>query len=86
MPSPFGMMTNEVTSESFRVSWSPPARDVVLYRLSWSPSEGGDTKEVSYLMYEYIRHCKACFSPVFIEKFLKKFDIESTYYYPSLHD
>ncbi|XP_057195961.1 collagen alpha-1(XIV) chain isoform X2 [Triplophysa rosa] len=46
VPAPFGMMTNEVTSESFRVSWSHPARDVVLYRLSWSPSEGGDTKEV----------------------------------------
>ena len=34
---------------SVRVSWDHSADDVVLYKLSWAPFIGGDTKEVSVL-------------------------------------
>ncbi|KTG38707.1 hypothetical protein cypCar_00013727, partial [Cyprinus carpio] len=46
VPAPFSLMTSEVTSESFRVSWSHPARDVVLYKMAWSPTEGGQEMEM----------------------------------------
>ncbi|KAL1259248.1 hypothetical protein QQF64_009825, partial [Cirrhinus molitorella] len=46
VPAPFSLMTSEVTSESFLVSWSHPARDVVLYKMAWSPTEGGDEREM----------------------------------------
>ncbi|XP_067305122.1 collagen alpha-1(XIV) chain isoform X5 [Pseudorasbora parva] len=46
VPAPFRLMTSEVTSESFRVSWSHPARDVVLYKMAWSPTGGEDMTEV----------------------------------------
>ncbi|XP_067258708.1 collagen alpha-1(XIV) chain isoform X2 [Chanodichthys erythropterus] len=46
VPAPFSLITSEVTSESFRVSWSHPARDVVLYKMAWSPTGGGDEMEM----------------------------------------
>ncbi|KTG31096.1 hypothetical protein cypCar_00004719, partial [Cyprinus carpio] len=46
VPAPFSLMTSEVTSESFRVSWSHPARDVVLYKMTWSPTEAGEEREM----------------------------------------
>uniref|UniRef100_A0A8C6UGW9 Collagen type XIV alpha 1 chain n=1 Tax=Neogobius melanostomus TaxID=47308 RepID=A0A8C6UGW9_9GOBI len=33
-------------TDSFQVSWDHSASDIVLYRLSWAPFNGGDTKEV----------------------------------------
>ncbi|XP_043078905.1 collagen alpha-1(XIV) chain-like [Puntigrus tetrazona] len=46
VPAPFSLMTSQVTSESFQVSWSHPARDVVLYKMAWSPTEGGQEREI----------------------------------------
>ncbi|TRY54520.1 hypothetical protein DNTS_033389 [Danionella cerebrum] len=46
VPAPFSLMTSEITSESFRVSWAHPARDVELYKMSWSPVAGGAETEI----------------------------------------
>ncbi|KAJ8268333.1 hypothetical protein COCON_G00135050 [Conger conger] len=46
VPEPLDLRTSEVSTESFRVSWRHPASDVVLYRVSWTPMTGGDTKEM----------------------------------------
>uniref|UniRef100_A0A8C7VPG1 Collagen, type XIV, alpha 1b n=1 Tax=Oncorhynchus mykiss TaxID=8022 RepID=A0A8C7VPG1_ONCMY len=46
VPEPLNLKTSEVSTESFRVSWEHSAQDVVLYRLTWTPTRGGDTKEV----------------------------------------
>ncbi|KAG7470129.1 hypothetical protein MATL_G00136030 [Megalops atlanticus] len=45
VPEPLDLRTSEVTTDSFQVSWQHPADDIVLYRLSWTPVSGGDTKE-----------------------------------------
>uniref|UniRef100_A0A8C8IC29 Collagen, type XIV, alpha 1b n=1 Tax=Oncorhynchus tshawytscha TaxID=74940 RepID=A0A8C8IC29_ONCTS len=47
VPEPLNLKTSEVSTESFRVTWEHSAQDVVLYRLTWTPTRGGDTKEVS---------------------------------------
>uniref|UniRef100_A0A8C7KKQ4 Collagen type XIV alpha 1 chain n=1 Tax=Oncorhynchus kisutch TaxID=8019 RepID=A0A8C7KKQ4_ONCKI len=46
VPEPLNLKTSEVSTESFRVTWEHSAQDVVLYRLTWTPTRGGDTKEV----------------------------------------
>ncbi|CDQ70138.1 unnamed protein product [Oncorhynchus mykiss] len=46
VPEPLNLKTSEVSTESFRVSWEHSAQDVVLYRLTWTPTRGGDTKEM----------------------------------------
>ncbi|KAJ8273127.1 hypothetical protein GJAV_G00097750 [Gymnothorax javanicus] len=46
VPEPLDLRTSEVSTESFRVSWGHPASDVVLYRVSWTPTSWGDTKEM----------------------------------------
>ncbi|XP_071377879.1 collagen alpha-1(XIV) chain-like, partial [Centroberyx affinis] len=45
VPDPLGLKSSDISTDSFRVSWQHAASDVVLYRLTWTPSEGGDSKE-----------------------------------------
>ncbi|MEQ2172827.1 hypothetical protein GOODEAATRI_025412, partial [Goodea atripinnis] len=42
VPDPLDLRSSDVSSDSFRVSWQHPASDVVLYRLIWTPTDGGD--------------------------------------------
>lgn len=46
VPEPLDFRSSEVTTDSFRVSWEHPAPDVVLYRLIWSPTDGGNPEDV----------------------------------------
>uniref|UniRef100_A0AAZ3S2A9 Collagen, type XIV, alpha 1a n=1 Tax=Oncorhynchus tshawytscha TaxID=74940 RepID=A0AAZ3S2A9_ONCTS len=46
VPGPLDLQASEVTAESFRVSWGHSAPGIVLYKLTWAPYDGGDTKEV----------------------------------------
>uniref|UniRef100_A0A667XN69 Collagen type XIV alpha 1 chain n=1 Tax=Myripristis murdjan TaxID=586833 RepID=A0A667XN69_9TELE len=46
VPDPLDMRSRDVSTDSFWVSWQHAATDVVLYRLTWTPTEGGDSKEV----------------------------------------
>lgn len=46
VPEPLDFRSSDVTTDSFRVSWEHPASDVVLYRLIWSPTDGGDPEDV----------------------------------------
>ncbi|XP_032374920.1 collagen alpha-1(XIV) chain isoform X1 [Etheostoma spectabile] len=46
VPGPLDLRSNDVGIDSFQVSWDHSADDIILYRLSWAPFTGGDTKEV----------------------------------------
>uniref|UniRef100_A0A8C5N981 Collagen, type XIV, alpha 1a n=1 Tax=Gouania willdenowi TaxID=441366 RepID=A0A8C5N981_GOUWI len=46
VPGPLNLQSGDVNANSFTVSWDHSANDIVLYRLSWAPFTGGDTKEV----------------------------------------
>ncbi|XP_047455334.1 collagen alpha-1(XIV) chain isoform X2 [Mugil cephalus] len=46
VPGPLNLRSADVGTDSFMVSWDHSASDIVLYRLSWAPLTGGDTKEV----------------------------------------
>lgn len=46
VPDPIDLRSTDVSTDSFRVSWKHPASDVVLYRLTWMPTDGGDSDEV----------------------------------------
>ncbi|KAM9385496.1 collagen alpha-1(XIV) chain [Pholidichthys leucotaenia] len=46
VPDPVDLRSSDVSDSSFRVSWKHPASDVVLYRLIWMPTDGGDSSEV----------------------------------------
>ncbi|XP_045078029.1 collagen alpha-1(XIV) chain-like [Coregonus clupeaformis] len=46
VPEPLNLRSSEVSTESFRVTWEHSAQDVVLYRLTWTPTRGGVTKEM----------------------------------------
>ncbi|XP_040901269.1 collagen alpha-1(XIV) chain [Toxotes jaculatrix] len=46
VPGPLNLRSSDVSTNSFAVSWDHSASDIVLYRLSWAPFTGGDTKEV----------------------------------------
>lgn len=45
-PSPVSVRSSEVTTDSFKVSWQHAASDISLYKLSWTPANGGETREV----------------------------------------
>ncbi|KAM9852256.1 collagen alpha-1(XIV) chain [Aulostomus maculatus] len=46
VPGPLHLRTSDVGSDSFQISWDHSANDIILYKLSWAPLMGGDTKEV----------------------------------------
>ncbi|XP_059205757.1 collagen alpha-1(XIV) chain-like [Centropristis striata] len=46
VPDPPDLKSSDVSTESFRVYWQHPASDVLLYRLTWTPTDGGDSDEV----------------------------------------
>lgn len=46
VPEHLNLRSSEVSTESFRVTWEHSGQDVLLYRLFWIPTRGGDTKEV----------------------------------------
>ncbi|XP_008286539.1 collagen alpha-1(XIV) chain-like, partial [Stegastes partitus] len=46
VPDPMDLSSSDVSTDRFRVSWKHPASDVVLYRLIWTPTDGGDSEEV----------------------------------------
>ncbi|XP_053302365.1 collagen alpha-1(XIV) chain [Pleuronectes platessa] len=45
VPDPLDMKITDISTDSFKVSWQHPASDVVLYRLIWTPTDGGDGQE-----------------------------------------
>lgn len=55
VPGPLNLRSNDVGTDSFQVSWDHSANDIVLYRLSWAPFTGGDTKEVSTNKIRYVK-------------------------------
>ncbi|XP_068603529.1 collagen alpha-1(XIV) chain-like [Brachionichthys hirsutus] len=46
VPDPLDLRSSDVSTDGFRVSWQHPASDVVLYRLTWTPADWGDSEEV----------------------------------------
>uniref|UniRef100_A0A671TPR1 Collagen type XIV alpha 1 chain n=1 Tax=Sparus aurata TaxID=8175 RepID=A0A671TPR1_SPAAU len=46
VPDPLDIKSSDISTDSFRVSWQHAASDVVLYRLTWTPTDGGDSEEV----------------------------------------
>ncbi|XP_060771295.1 collagen alpha-1(XIV) chain isoform X2 [Neoarius graeffei] len=46
VPVPVSVRSSDVTTDSFRVSWQHAASDISLYRLSWTPANGGETREM----------------------------------------
>uniref|UniRef100_A0A671W0B6 Collagen type XIV alpha 1 chain n=1 Tax=Sparus aurata TaxID=8175 RepID=A0A671W0B6_SPAAU len=46
VPGPLNLRAHDISTDSFQVNWDHSASDIVLYRLSWAPFSGGDTKEV----------------------------------------
>lgn len=54
VPDPLDLKSSDISTDSFRVSWKPAASDVVLYRLTWTPTDGGDSEEVCFF---FLRSC-----------------------------
>uniref|UniRef100_A0A3Q3QYN1 Collagen, type XIV, alpha 1b n=1 Tax=Monopterus albus TaxID=43700 RepID=A0A3Q3QYN1_MONAL len=50
VPEPLDLRSSDISTDRFRVSWKHPASDVVLYRLTWTPTDGRDSKEVCALV------------------------------------
>ncbi|XP_051921656.1 collagen alpha-1(XIV) chain isoform X4 [Hippocampus zosterae] len=46
VPGPLHLRSSDVSADGFQVSWDHSADDITVYRLSWAPLTGGDTKEV----------------------------------------
>lgn len=57
VPGPLNLHSSEVSTDSFKVSWDHSASDINLYRLSWTPFDGGNTKEVSSTKIQKVQHC-----------------------------
>ena len=55
VPDPLDMKSSDISTDSFRVSWQHAAPDVVLYRLTWTPTDGGDSKEVCVCVFRCFR-------------------------------
>lgn len=48
------LRSSDISTDSFRVSWAHPASDVVLYRLTWTPTDGEESNEVLMCCYTFI--------------------------------
>ncbi|XP_037128809.1 collagen alpha-1(XIV) chain [Syngnathus acus] len=46
VPGPLHLRSSDVSSDGFQVNWDHSADDIIVYRLSWAPLAGGNTKEV----------------------------------------
>ncbi|XP_041665058.1 collagen alpha-1(XIV) chain-like isoform X1 [Cheilinus undulatus] len=46
VPDPLDLRSSDISTDRFRVSWQHPASDVVWYRLTWTPTDGGASDEV----------------------------------------
>uniref|UniRef100_A0AAR2IQJ1 Collagen, type XIV, alpha 1b n=1 Tax=Pygocentrus nattereri TaxID=42514 RepID=A0AAR2IQJ1_PYGNA len=46
VPSPWSFRSSDVGTDRFRVSWQHAASDITLYKLTWMPASGGETREV----------------------------------------
>ncbi|KAK5910749.1 hypothetical protein CgunFtcFv8_004985 [Champsocephalus gunnari] len=46
VPDPLDLKSTDISTDSFRVFWKHPASDVMLYRLTWTSTDGGDSEEV----------------------------------------
>ncbi|XP_033980676.1 collagen alpha-1(XIV) chain-like isoform X5 [Trematomus bernacchii] len=46
VPDPLDLKSTDISTDSFRVFWKHPASDVMLYRLTWISTDGGDSEEV----------------------------------------
>lgn len=55
VPDPVDLRSSDISTNSFRVSWAHPASDVVLYRLTWTPTDGEESSEVfTCFLYAYM--------------------------------
>ncbi|KAG9281287.1 collagen alpha-1(XIV) chain-like [Astyanax mexicanus] len=45
VPAPQSLRSSDVSTDRFRVSWQHAASDVTLYKLTWTPVRGGETRE-----------------------------------------
>uniref|UniRef100_A0A671TND3 Collagen type XIV alpha 1 chain n=1 Tax=Sparus aurata TaxID=8175 RepID=A0A671TND3_SPAAU len=64
---------SDISTDSFRVSWQHAASDVVLYRLTWTPTDGGDSEEVSL----FERQCCASVSRVCSDPAAPRFGVRN---------
>ncbi|KAI9536788.1 hypothetical protein NQZ68_031096 [Dissostichus eleginoides] len=46
VPDPLDLKSTGISTDSFRVFWKHPASDVMLYRITWTSTDGGDSDEV----------------------------------------
>ncbi|XP_047675468.1 collagen alpha-1(XIV) chain-like isoform X2 [Tachysurus fulvidraco] len=46
VPVPVSVRSSDVTTDSLRVNWQHAASDISLYKLTWKPVRGGDTREM----------------------------------------
>ncbi|KAJ4927718.1 hypothetical protein JOQ06_015520, partial [Pogonophryne albipinna] len=46
VPDPLDLKSTDISTDSFRVFWKHPASDVMLYRITWTSTDGGDSDEV----------------------------------------
>ncbi|KAL6473905.1 hypothetical protein MHYP_G00174660 [Metynnis hypsauchen] len=45
VPSPWSFRSSDIGTDRFRVSWQHAASDITLYKLRWTPANGGETRE-----------------------------------------
>uniref|UniRef100_A0A671TLS0 Collagen type XIV alpha 1 chain n=1 Tax=Sparus aurata TaxID=8175 RepID=A0A671TLS0_SPAAU len=73
VPDPLDIKSSDISTDSFRVSWQHAASDVVLYRLTWTPTDGGDSEEVSL----FERQCCASVSRVCSDPAAPRFGVRN---------
>uniref|UniRef100_A0AAV2K1X8 Collagen alpha-1(XIV) chain n=1 Tax=Knipowitschia caucasica TaxID=637954 RepID=A0AAV2K1X8_KNICA len=46
VPDPLDISSTDISTDSFRVNWRHAAENVLLYRVTWTSTDGGDSDEV----------------------------------------